>query len=363
MQTPSILFTSILVVACTSDSPPLPTTIAIQTTEPAALVAVRDWTGDWRRARSTSRTTFAADVTGAYLVAVVCQELEGVIMWQVAQTLADGQTLALSCGYPEPLQHAVSFQMVQPGFVTLGNSLNLSSRGDWEVLLSAPTGAHDVIALGSDHVAVRPVVIDRDVVLPTLDLAVEGIPLVASPVTATNATASESLSAVLRLSARPADISAQHSKPLDALKITPPEAQLLQTVTVVAKEGQRQRQVRRLFQLGDNTAFVLPASLGPLDWSFDADAVTVAWTSLPEHEWIRVDANSAYDGPFSSYTLSASASFVAETGITRVTIETDIPGFKKEWILDGTQAHLRSFRTSRSLVTGDEMSLFSELDL
>ena len=360
MQSASLL-SSVLVVACAAQSDAVPTTtITVDTAEPAALVAYRDWSGDWRTARATSATTFEIDVTGAYLVAVVCQQVEGVVISQVALTPTFGPTVELPCGSPRPPQHEVSFSMVQPGFVTLERSLDLSSTGDWEVHVSAPAGTHEVVALGSEHVAVRAVSIERDTVLPPLDLAVEGIPLVASPVVATNATARERVSALLQLRSRPTDLAAQHATLLDLLKVAPPEAQLRQHVTVVAADGARKRQLRRPFQLGDSAAFALPASIGPLDWSYDA-GVTVAWTSLPEHQWLRVEAGAEGDGAFNAYTLEVSASFIADTGITRATIETDLPGFEAAWLLDETRAHTRQLSTTRARESGDELSSFSEL--
>jgi hypothetical protein len=83
--------------------------------------------------------------------------------------------------------------------------------------------------------------------------------------------------------------------------------------------------------------------------------MTVAWTTLPEHQWIRVEV----DSEVSSYALDVSAGFVADTGITRLTIETELPGFEAAWVID--EPHQRRVTTMRARESGDELSSYSEM--
>src|SRR5437868_1415869 len=332
-----------------------PATIHITSEFPPALVVFREGLrGRWRPARQITATTFEAKVRGPYVVTVVCAEhpifvdFNETLTWQVARTLDDSHDLSF-CDVL-PTQHAVSGHMVQPGFVHMGDTNDRSTVPDWDFNTPVPTGAFDLIATSADAIGVRRgIPVDGDLaVTPAVDLAQEGTGLVDIAFSAPNATPDETTQVSVGLFTQtstfiPARV---FLGPLDAAKAAPAAALIAtdsQSASVRATTGTAFRALRQPFHIGDNTAFTLPPPLGPVTWKVVNGEISMHWTTLPPFtafgEFIGGSALFPLTPP--SYLVDLSPRFLAATRIHDFKIDTDIPGFQSQWLIDFTDFYNR----------------------
>jgi hypothetical protein len=125
------------------------------------------------------------------------------------------------------------------------------------------------------------------------------------------------------------------------------------TASVRAVNGTSFRALRRPFRVGGDLAYLLPAPLGRVQWSVDGGKLAVSWTSLPDFDRLFAGASgNAVGGSFVSGGVEMSAHFVAATGITHITMDTDIPGYNPAWRLDFAAPHHRDLFAQKGTETG-----------
>jgi len=357
MRNHAILFTllfSNLLTACTDGGvemdppggptlPPLPR-ITIASDQPPALVMFRDGLdASWRAATMNTPTFFEAGVHGPYVVVVVCEDpVTGRSRTlQLARTPGDSHDLRLSCDLTTPSGHVVTGHMVQPGFVQLGSSRDSSETADWDFQLFVPDGSYDLIGTNSERIAMRrsiEVKGDLSITSP-FDVTAEGPALVGVEFTATNEAPDETLVASVDLTTQSTQAARIYLGPAATAKAAAKSVLLdgaTQSATVRATSGTALRELKRPFQVGDNTAYKLPDSLGGVQWKIDQGKLSTNWATLPELDHLDMSASSsAADGTqLITHELIMTQQFLAATGITQIAIDTEIPGYKPAWQID-----------------------------
>lgn len=362
MRNYAILFTlllSNLLVACGDngpvppDVPPETPTITITSDQVPSLVAFRDGLdASWQPATMKTPTIFEAEVHGPYVVTVVCEDQTTgrSRTLQVAGTLDDAHKLTLSCDVPAmaPSEHAITGHMVQAGHVQLGSSSDSSAKADWDFQLSAANGSYDLIATTAERIVVRrEVEVKADLVVAPVDVAAEGTALVDVAFTAPNAAPDETLAVSVDLATPTTSLLARvYLGPAATAKAVRNSALIAtdaQIVAVRATSGTKLRELRRPFRVDDDTAFTLPIAFGGVQWALEHGQLSTSWTALPPLDQLGMSAgSSAPDGTrVTKHDLQLSPLFLAETGITHIAIDTEIPGYKPEWRIDFTGSYTR----------------------
>lgn len=354
------LLLSSSLAGCTDPEPPAePVTIAIASDKAPALVAFRDGLdGDWQTATMKTPTSFEAVVHGPYVITIACEDLAtgNFTTRQVARTPEDAHDLMLRCDAAAPTTHAITGHMAQAGRVQLGGASDASETADWDFDLAVPAGTYDLMAKAADRIVLRrAIAVTGDLALtPAIDVLQEGTALADAAFTATNAAPAETLSAAVSLGkAGQASAFDVYQGPIATAKIVPDAALVaadLQRAAVTATAGNERRTLSRPFRAGGATAFTLPAPLTGMKWEQASGNLAVSWGAIAEPASFTVDVSGASaDGTkHQRHHLELSARFVAETKLTRATVDTSIAGYKPEWKIDLARQHTRALRVERA---------------
>lgn len=353
MRNHAILFTlllSNLLTACGDDLAP-PLSINFKSGHAPALVVFRDGLdAPWQAATMRTPTSFEAEVHDSYVVTAVCEDpaTGRSRTLQFARTIDDSHNLMLSCDLTAPSEHLVTGHMMQAGFVQLGSSSDSSEIADWDFQLSVVGGSYDLIATTAERIAMRrSIEVNGDLAMTSpIDVAAEGTALVDVAFTATNATPDETLIASVDLTTQSTQAARVYLGPAATAKAARDLAFLedaTQTAAVRATSGTALRELKRPFQVGDDTAYKLPDSLGGVQWEIDHGQISTNWTTLPELDHLDMSASSsAAEGtPLVTHELTMTPQFLAATGITHLAIDTEIPGYKPAWRIDFTGHYIR----------------------
>jgi hypothetical protein len=353
------------------DAPSGPTMISITSDHVPALVAFRDGIdAAWQSASMKSPTSFEIEVNGPYMVTVVCEDPTngGTYIWQAARTPEDAHDVALECVLTLPSGHAVTGHMVQAGSVYLAESIDTRDYADWDFQLVAPNGTYDLVAVTDDRIAIRrAITIDGDLaVTPQVDVAQQGTALVDVGFTIANAEPDETLVAAVFLETQTSSVPATvYHGPIAMARVVPSSAFVatdIQAASMRAINGPALRALRRPFRAGDNTEYILPPPLGGVQWAIESDNLSASWMTLPELDLLMANVYGwATDSVrVSIHNVKMTARFVATTGITRLTLDTDIPGYKPEWKVDFTGPYIRELFAQRTVNGETSTSLVSE---
>jgi hypothetical protein len=353
--------------ASNADGSGAATRITVVTDVPAGLVAYRDGDGAWQTA-AFQAGRYELDVHGPYRVAAVCDYGDGTMdMLQVGRTPDDDREISWTC-LQNVTEHQVTGTMVQAGRLFLGLQ-TASVPANAQFTLDSASGARDVVAMSpatnADHIAIRRITVTgATVVTPPIDIAQEGAALLASPFTATNASGNESLVTSVRLRTKNETLGRVFNGGAAVAKIAPTSvlaAEDVQSVTVSAVSPTGgSRSVSRSFREGDATRVTLPDALGGVQFTAGT-TMTAAWTALPEHEVVSLSIDSLVDNKFWFHGVELSARFIAATGATSATIDTDLPGFKPAWKIDfATQPYTRTLDARRTVGAETQTSSQSE---
>jgi hypothetical protein len=318
---------------------------------PTSLVAYREgFAGDWQPATMKSPTSFEIEVDGPYTLVAVCEDATGGVTEVELGQLPDEGAVEVGCGpFGGPAGHTLTGHMAQAGRVVAGVSSQSSSTADWDFSLAVADGTYDVVASTADAIAVRRnVVVAGDQALAqVIDVAAEQLPQVTIPLTAANVEAGESVSARVTLRPQTNLVSGIvfSGAPANARIILPSSllATDRQRASITAKQGNFQRSLTRGVAAGADPSFMLPPHLDNPQWTVDNGELQLRLASLPAANQILVDA-SASSADFSKswfYSFSMSDRFAAQSGLTHVTLDTNIPGFKPEWLIDFSAEYSR----------------------
>jgi hypothetical protein len=356
------------ITACGSSGAAGPTTVHIATTliAPQLVVFREGVDGPWQSATTKTPTSFEIVVQHPYVVSVVCAEslFDPVNLSQIARTPDDSHDISVRCGSLDDV-HQLTGKMVQAGQLTLGSEATRSARPDWDFLLVAPPGTYDLVARSDAQILVRRgiAVGADDVALGLIDLAQGGTAFDTVAVNVTNAAADEMLTAAAYLENPTLQLAAELPVgPVSAVKVAPPSLLIpgdKQTLAVRASKGPMTRSLQRPLTTGGSATYTLPAAVGDLQWKLDGGRLTASWTSLPEHDELAMLAFVGGGGRRQrTYTLVASAQFVAATGVEQLGFDPEIPGYRAEWKIDFASSYQRDFGARR--VQGDATAVTSD---
>ncbi len=336
------------------------TTITILPGAVPLLVAFREGLdGPWQTASMINSTTYEAVVHGPYVVSEVCAGASGAgfSTIETAQVPADGTTIANDCGSPAATSFTVSGHMVQAGQVMLSEDQDSSTTPAWDFALTAGSGTYDLLGLSADHIALRHgISVTADVAVATpLDVVEEGAPLASVAFSVTNATASESLVASVAIESPAFFFARLYEGPIATATIAPDSVLVatdIQSASLQATDGGHFRALRRPIHAGGDTAYTLPAALGA-GFSLSGAAFATTWDPVPAAASVELSINGIPDsGAGNSLDLWASPAFVTATGITQLTLATDMPGYLPAWNIDPTTPYDESL-TSQAVVNGE----------
>jgi hypothetical protein len=325
-------------------------------------------TGPWQPA-VIMPDHFEVEVDGPFVVLAVCEDIaENSVNIIEMGRLPDEGDITVGCATQKTGTHAITGHMVQAGKVVAGFTQRSSSVANWDFSLTVPDGTYDVVATTADSIAVRRgiAVLGSEVAVQAIDVAQEALPLVSTPLSVTNAIGSEGVTARVSLRPQTNVLSATVFKgaPADARVIVPSSllASDLQRASITATEGPFSRSVFRTVAIGGDTSFTLPPRLPTPQWSVENGELQMRLGAMPEGEQFTVDAFSILsDRPTIFHDFEASKRFVAESGLTQVTLETtNVPGFKPEWVIDFGQEYFRDVFAEANGATESSQSVFSE---
>ncbi len=355
----SLLTIPLTTAACGDD----PTPITISTEREPMAIAIRDGLdGEWQVPTPTATGSYKLDVTGPYIVSVVCSAGDGFLITtrQIARTPEDGRELDLSCTEIPKITADVTAKVVQPGSISLGDVHASSNTASWDLEIGSEAGTFDLIGASADRVLLRRnVAVSGMVDLGTIDIDQQGVALVPAALTVSNAATGETLEAQVTISTPTTETGHVYLGAPAGAKVAPVElltGDVRQSVTMIGWADDGNRIVRRDFRAGDPAAFTLPAPLAPVQFDTAGGELVATWSTLPEHDKIIVSvAGSLADGKAREHEIELSQHFVAETGATRATLDTDLPGYLPAWKLDFAREYLRQVQVVRER-TGEHAS-------
>jgi hypothetical protein len=330
--------------ACSDD----PASITISTMRAPEAIAFRDGLdGAWQVPTPTSTGEYEIVVNGPYMVSVVCSvRYVFPTTLQIARTPDDPRELDLECAEIPEDTADVTANVVQPGTIGLGDSYVFSDTPDWDLTMSSPAGTFDLIGVSEDRIMLRRdlAVTSGAVDLGTIDIDTEGVPLVPTALTVSNAATGEMIEAVVLVSTpRNASGYVHQGSPASA-KIAPTSflsADVRQTVKVVGWQDDGSRSVRRDFRAGDATAFTLPEPLGKTQCETTSGEFVATWSTLPEHDKLIVWVyGEQADGKTHDHELELSKSFMGAAGKTSATLDIGFPGYLPAWQIDFGREYL-----------------------
>jgi hypothetical protein len=346
------------------------TKITIKSTQPLALVAYREVTDPvWHLAIEKTSGQFVAQVRGPYWVTTVCQAAQPgtpvlfAQVWRAGRTLDDAHELdtPFVCAFPAPRPlPEVTGVMVQPrseiGTVGLGNAQFATqftgSTQQFPFSLLVPRGTYTMYGFDDDRIAIRPnILVDHSLSVSPLDLTTQGAPYVFTSFNVLNADPRAFRHAVTRIEDANGEATNGETPfeladvPLPG-KVVPNAAMTIdnQTVSVQAdiltfnNNISRQENVasRRPWRLGDDPTFVEPTQIAGAAWSFDGRGQLIAsWQALPARTNFTTEVSGFTSvGDFVDDFTEMSPAFLAATGTTMTLVDTSIPGFDPDWIVD-----------------------------
>lgn len=346
-----------VVTACGVSSPSGPgQKVTIATTAAPALIAFRDGVdAPWQTPVAADVGRYEIEVHGPYTVEDVCTYANYVTILEIARTPDDPRDLEMMCfAEPAPLSH-VTGTMVQRGLVCLGPTCaDANALANWQFDLATGDGTFDLLARtdfldgSGDRIVIRR---DLAVAGPTtvtpIDAVKEGALLVVLPLTVTNLQPDEMLDLSTHLATRstPGVIIGDGDLP-GAVRVAP-DAILLPTDTqrvIVAAvksdpDSLSYQSVERTLVPGGSTVFTLPPVFDSVQFTVAKDRLLATWSTLPAYDTLRLYASN-FDGTI-YHQVELSAGYVAATGITGATLDTDIPGYASAWHIDFTKQHTR----------------------
>jgi hypothetical protein len=339
--------------ACSDD--PTSTSITISTERAPEAIAYRDGLdGSWRTLTPTSTGSYKLDVTGPYMVSVVCSSSNGSLVStrQIARTPEDGTEIELACAKAPQLTSSVKGKMVQPGAVSVGDARIASDVADWGIDLDVPAGTFDLLGITADRIMIRrDLAVSGELDVGTLDVQQQGVELVPVALTASNAATGEDVEAEVMISTAKTEGGLVHRGAPASAKLAPTAfltGDLRQSVAMIGTKGDDTRLVRRELHTGDPTAFALPEPLGPVQFAAADGKLVATWSALPDHDKVvlSLTGSQAIDR-IREHTIELSQSFLDETRATSATIDTNLPGYQAAWRLDLARAHQRTVQVVR----------------
>jgi hypothetical protein len=341
------------------------TKITIKSTQPLDLVAFREVTDPvWHLATEKTSGEFVARVRGPYWLTTVCQAAQpgtSVLftqVWRSGHTLDEGGEIDVPfvCAFdaPSPLPRVTGL-LLQPGtqfgsVVLSSGPFSAQATGFAQQVpfsLLVAKGAYTMYGFDDDRIEIRhDVVVDQSLPVFPLDLTIDGTPYAFASFRVLDADPLAFVHAVTRIEDGDAEIPFQLADVALPGKVVPNEVMTTdnQTVSVQGDVFTLDQNVfrdenvasRRPWRLGDDPTFGEPDQITGATWLFDGRGqLLTRWQALPQNtiHVTEVDGFTVF-GDFVDDTTEMSPAFLAQTGIKSTVVDTSIPGFQPDWIVD-----------------------------
>lgn len=327
------------------------TTIAINFDVRPTAVVYRDGVdAPWQYATRASVLSYRAVVHGPYTVATVCTEAGWITIAQVARVPADGAAIAQSCDFFTSSLNGfvVQGRMAQPGRVLSAYDTVDTTEANETFTTFMAAGTNDLLAHTATDVMIRRnIAVTGDMLLaPALNVAAQGKPLRHATYAASNAQAGEALSARAFVQLPHAGFLQLYSGGLANIPLAPDSVLAttdVQSVSVRAHLGDAWRAQRIPARASNSTTAVLPDAIGGAAWTTTADTLAFDWLSRPANTYLtaRYDGTAidSFDGR--TFSLDASAAYLATTGVKHVELLPAFTGFRAQWKADVSIPSLR----------------------
>lgn len=365
---PKLQYLSLCIIplAAACDGSDEPVSVTVSTSGTPMAIAFRDGLdAEWQVPTPSAAGSYKLEPHGPYMVSVVCGASDGSLVTtrQIARTPEDGRELDMKCPEaPAAANATIKGKMAKAGSAALGNKRIDSATADWDFSFQVAAGTFDLIGVSDQKITLK-----RDIAvaanatndLGLFDVDQAGVALVPAALTASNAVTAEQLEAQVLISTASTSAGRAYAgAPADA-KIAPNElvtGNVRQSVLMVAKTEDASRSVRRDFRSGDAASFKLPDPIAGAKLETVNGELVASWTGLPEHDQILVSMSGTLaTDKIRKHELSLSKSFVAETGATRVTLDTDMPGHQATWRADLAREHTRALTATRE-AAGEQLT-------
>jgi hypothetical protein len=285
--------------------------------------------------------------------------LHAVTLVEQGRTLDDGLERNLDCGGTSPTRN-VKGRMAQAGRVTIGSRFDRSDSPDWSFKIPVAPGVYTLYASTPDRIVIRRGIdATRNVSLAAINTNTEGAELAPFTFELSNAAPDAEVNVAVRIEQQSSTFpGTMYYGPPEGAKLVPTNVLVPddnQTVSVLTdsftfEDGftrDASLASRRPFRIGDDATWTMPAQIEGVHWTTGASPA-VSWTSLPPLTVLIADVSGNAPGqpdPI-SYSADLSPSFRA-TGAHGIVFDTDLPGYKPEWLIDDSLGYNRDVFVQR----------------
>lgn len=382
----SLLVALLFTTAC-NDSFPVPPTVqptqskvTIAATKNAAQLAVfRDGPGAaWTAATKAGDGSFTATVTGPYEVAVVCQTAGGTtwLTWEHADlpNAKHPETLNLTPPCDAPATFALTGKVGAGDVVSIGDGTTVTADAGGLFSFNVPNGKYDVVVIHPDKtvaLGTTPITINGAPNTPANATVTLGAPLTLKPETFTGKISVDTaeLGTVQALIATPNNAQAtvissaeggldpaDNTKSINVIKTgilaaaDVPKGYTQQVTFIgtskdpVDAKQTLVRETNRDYTAGDtpNATILMPAGYGSVVWAPDPAGMSFIADSDPPDLQSSQLVGVTSDGKVGINMIELTQDYLNDTSITRIIIETDLPGYQPTWKVDTTKAYTRT---------------------
>lgn len=327
----------------TSDAPPdarPPNVVTIETFETLAFMRYRTGSGPWQEPVDTGKA-FEMYVDADYELVAVCGDAtRGFDVGIEASTFEEsGDATFQPCFSPASISDPVTVTgtMVQPGRISF-DDVATSTTPNWRFALELEPGAHDLVAVGAEHVLIRRgIEISAATTIPAIDTVADGAEVLTLPIVVNGLVGDDATRTRTFLFAG-SSFEVLSDAPGTTAQLAPPAlvgVDDLQFVLVEASAPPR----RRMAVIQDAGGTPLEITLLPPLDDVQLGAHSATWSTIPQ-------------GDVELYLASASTAVhtTATSGWlgtrTAIAIDTDIPGFDPAWTVPAPE--LKSFQVIAS---------------
>jgi hypothetical protein len=292
-------------------------------------------------------------VTNDYEVIAVATNGSNFYATEIASTLSESTSDTL-CTPAGTKTVEVSGQMVQPGWVSMGDQGQGASPGPWSYRLNVTPGLHDLIAISDRQVGTSGSILIRRrqsisaaTTEPLIDVSSGGMQLETTPLSIAGTVSGDSFQTFLWLTTGSGDI-ATISDRVDAVVDAIPGA-LIETSDRQWLEVDATRHGASVQFTGSETSFVLLPPLTGI--TIDPTPMpTASWSTIPVDGYTEARLSISADTPAclgcAIQWVFASRGWLDTYGATSLAFDTTAPGYQSSWIIDSSMTFAVGFSIS-----------------
>jgi hypothetical protein len=312
----------------------------------ADFAAYRSGDGPWHTPALGSGSNglfYTLTVADDYLLVLVCDDAgSGTAFDSEAYGFTfkgDGPVVYAGCseqtGFPPTPMTQVTGTMLQPGSVQVGGLGSSATTADWTYSADVPSGLHDVLAIGTDGLALwdKGRAFDGATATgPTLDTST-GVALLHQQLTTTglDGTTPQVLDQVVAT-----DTATVFSGTGDDILLMPPSELGTGDLQMLELDAFAGVQDQEAFETATGptmpvTHFAMLPPLTAVTIHTDASAYSASWSTLPVSSYDEVVLLADAAGAPGTQQMFASSSWIAARAATTLGFDTSAPGYQDAW--------------------------------